>query len=107
MRAMKINLCFAALISTCLFAASVRAEVTRVEVLERADLLGGRGFGLAGAYEKIVARVYFAVDPEDAHNRVIVDLDKAPRNARGAVEFSADLYILKPKDMNRGNGAAL
>jgi hypothetical protein len=107
MRALKINLCFAALVSTCLFAASVRAEVTRVEVLERADLLAGRPFGLAGAYEKIVARVYFAVEPEDAHNRVIVDIDKAPRNARGAVEFSADLYILKPKDMNRGNGAAL
>ncbi|HVG18276.1 MAG TPA: hypothetical protein VNI02_04425, partial [Blastocatellia bacterium] len=107
MRALKINLCFAALISTCLFAANARAEVTRVEVLERADLVAGRAFGLAGAYEKIVARVHFAVDPRNAHNQIIVDLDKAPRNARGAVEFSADLYILKPKDLSRGNGAVL
>ena len=64
-------------------------------------------FGLAGPYEKIVGRVYFAVDPANIHNRQIVDLDKAPRNAQGEVEFSADLYLLKPKDMDKGNGAVL
>ena len=53
------------------------------------------------------ARVYFEVDPENPLNRVIVDLDKAPRNAQGKVEFSADLYLLKPKDQARGNGAVL
>jgi hypothetical protein len=36
-----------------------------------------------------------------------VDLDKAPRNAQGEVEFSADLYLFKPKDMNKGNNAVL
>jgi hypothetical protein len=36
-----------------------------------------------------------------------VDLDKAPRNAHGEVEFSADLYLLKPKDMAKGNQAVL
>ena len=39
--------------------------------------------------------------------RLIVDLDKAPRNAQGLVEFSSDLYILRPKESARGNGAAL
>jgi len=107
MRRLKINLCFAALVSICLFATNAPAKVTRVEVLSRSDLLAGRAFGLAGAYEKIVAKVYFAVDPRNAHNQVIVDLDKVPPNARGEVEYSADLYILKPKDMGRGNGAAL
>lgn len=107
MRALKINPCVAALVALFLFAASARAEVTRVEVLSRSDLVGGRAFGLAGAYEKIIGKVYFAVDPRNARNQVIVDLDKAPRNARGEVEFSADLYVLKPKDMNRGNGAVL
>ena len=38
--------------------------------------------------------------------RRVVDLDKAPRNAAGRVEFSSDLYILRPK-APRGNGAAL
>jgi hypothetical protein len=87
--------------------AGADAHVTRVEIISRADIQDGRAFGLAGPYEKIVGRVYFAVNPENLHNRLIVDLDKAPRNAQGEVAFSADLYLLKPKDMNKGNGAVL
>jgi hypothetical protein len=90
------------------FAASAAdAHVTRVEIISRADVQDGRAFGLAGAYERIIGRVYFAVDPANIHNRQIVDLDKAPRNAQGEVEFSADLYLFRPKDMNKGNGAVL
>ena len=83
------------------------AHVTRVEIISRTDLQDGKPFGLAGVYEKIVGRVYFAVDPRNIHNAQIVDLDKAPRNAQGEVEFSADLYLLRPKDINKGNGAVL
>jgi alpha/beta hydrolase family protein len=88
-------------------ASAVDAHVTRVEIISRADVQDGRAFGLAGAYERIVGRVYFAANPENIHNRQIVDLDKAPRNAQGEVEFSADLYLLKPKDMNKGNSTVL
>ena len=80
-------------------AATAGAEVTRVDVARRMDL------GFTG-YEKIVGTIHFAVDPKDPHNRGIVDVDKAPRNASGRVEFSSDLYILRPK-APRGNGAAL
>jgi hypothetical protein len=83
------------------------AHVTRVEIISRTDIHDGRPFELAGAYEKIVGRVYFAVNPDNVHNKLIVDLDKAPRNAQGEVEFSADLYLLKPKDLNKGNNAVL
>src|SRR5205823_5156088 len=76
-----------------------RAEVTRVEITTRADV------GISG-YEKIVGTIHFAVDPKAARNRVVVDLDKAPVNAAGLVEFSSDLYILRPK-ATPGNGAAL
>jgi len=86
---------------------SAGAHVTRVEILSRTDIAVGHSFGLAGPYEKIVGRVYFAVDPANLHNRQIVDLDKAPRNAQGEVEFSAELYLLRPKDINKGNGAVL
>ncbi|HMD07129.1 MAG TPA: alpha/beta hydrolase domain-containing protein [Candidatus Acidoferrum sp.] len=88
-------------------AAGADAHVTRVEIISRTDIQDGRAFGLAGAYEKIVGRVYFAVNPDNLHNQLIVDLHKAPRNAQGEVEFSADLYLLKPKDMNKGNNAVL
>src|SRR5277367_2876290 len=91
-----------------LFAAvGADGHVTRVEIISRTDVLDGRAFGLAGGYEKIVGRVYFAANPENIHNKLIVDLDKAPRNAQGEVEFSADLYLLKPKEMNKGNGSVL
>lgn len=76
------------------------AEVTRVEIARRADV------GTTG-YEKIVGTVHFAVDPKHPRNREIVDLDKAPMAADGRVEFSADLYILRPKAAGAGNGAAL
>jgi hypothetical protein len=78
---------------------AAHAEVTRVEIARRGDV------GFSG-YEKIVGTIHFAVDPKDPHNRLVVDLDKAPVNASGRVEFSSDLYILKPK-APRGNGAAL
>jgi len=73
-------------------------------VASRTDYLGGKSFGLAGAYERIQGRAFFALDPANAHDRIIVDLDKAPRNARGEVEFSADIDILRPKDPAHGNG---
>src|SRR5260370_29823866 len=95
-----------ALVAAC-FIQPAASRVVRVEISSRADVNNGKPFGLAGPYEKIVGRVYFAVSPENVHNRQIVDLDKAPRNAQGEVEFSADLYLYKPKDMNKGNGAVL
>src|SRR5438270_8564990 len=85
----------------------VQARVVRVEITSRRDIQEGKPFGSAGPYEKIIGRVHFAVDPANLHNRQIVDLDKAPRNAQGEVEFSADLYLLKPKDMAKGNGSVL
>jgi hypothetical protein len=101
---------FVALFCTALLLLSVSgaaAHVTRVEILSRTDIQDGRTFGSAGVYEKIVGRVYFAVDPTNIHNRQIIDVDKAPRNANGEVEFSADLYLLRPKDISKGNGAVL
>ena len=58
----------------------------------------------AGAYERLVGRARFAVDPDAPAQAGIVDLDKAPRNSDGLVEFAADLCILKPVDPARGNG---
>src|SRR5262249_56453925 len=48
-------------------------------------------------------RAYFEVDPRDPLNAIIVNIDKAPRNARGMVEFSSPFTILKPVDLSKGN----
>ena len=100
---------FAGVAAVALLVAPARAgaEVSRVEIKTRTDVLGGRSFGSSGPYEQIIGRVYFSVDPADERNRVVADLDKAPKNAAGRVEFSADLAILRPKDPSRGSGIAL
>jgi hypothetical protein len=85
----------------------VAAEVVRVEVRSRADLLEGKPFGTSGPYEKLAGRIYFEVDPSNDANKIITDIDKAPRNARGRVEFSADFFLMKPKQIERGNGTVL
>ena len=90
-----------------LVAARAPARVVRVEILRRADLAGGRSFGLAGAYETVVGRMHFAVRPEDPRDAAIVDLALAPKNAAGEVEFSADVVVVQPKDPARGSGTLL
>jgi hypothetical protein len=104
---MMLKRTFAALVLLCLASSPAAAEVVRIEVLSRSDLLGGKPFGAAGAYEKLSGRMYFDVDPSNDANKIITDLDKAPRNARGRVEFSSDFFLIKPKDAARGNGTLL
>jgi hypothetical protein len=90
-----------------LSAVPLSAEVVRIEVTSRADLVGGQPFGAAGPYEKISGKVFFAVDPALPANRIVTDIDRAPRNAAGKVEFSSDFFLIKPKRVEKGNGAVL
>src|SRR3984893_6712255 len=85
--------------------ASAQARVTRIEITKQQPFAVRRAFGNVGAYEKVVGRFRGELDPKSPLNAVIVDLDKAPRNARGMVEYSADFYILKPVDLGKGNAA--
>jgi hypothetical protein len=79
------------------------ARVVRFVVEQKRAFADGKAFGSAGPYERLDGMAYFEVDPRDPLNAIIVNLDKAPRNARGMVEFSAPFCILKPLDMARGN----
>jgi hypothetical protein len=78
------------------FAQAAHAAVVRIDVQRTDD---------AGTHQRVIGRVYFAVDPTDPANRSIADLDLAPRNAAGLVEFSADLLFFRPKDADRTRGA--
>jgi hypothetical protein len=62
---------------------SAQARVTRLEILRTEPFAGGEAFGTVGAYEKVIGRFHGELDPALPLNAVIVDLDKAPRNARG------------------------
>ena len=86
-------------------ASVVRLEITKVEP-------AGPG------HEKISGKAYGELDPADPKNAVITDIQLAPRNERGKVEYVATFSLVKPKDMamasgvlvytvvNRGNGNA-
>jgi Alpha/beta hydrolase domain len=77
----------------------VKFEIIRVE----SPAFEGRSFGSVGTYDRILARATIAVSPDDPHNRIIVDLDRAPRNAQGLVEAVTDVEILRPSVAANGN----
>jgi len=83
------------------------AALTGIRIDRREAVLGGKPFGKTGAYERIAGKAFFAVDPSNPSNRIIADIALAPRNAKGLVEFSADLYILAPRDPKVANGTVL
>ena len=86
-----------------LFPVFADAAITKIVVEKREPFGGGYEFGVSGAYEKLVGKAYGEVDPKKKHDKRIVNLDKAPKNERGRVEYSMDIYILKPVDMQRSN----
>ena len=81
------------------------STITRVQIdAVQSPAFEGREFGAAGRYERLVGRFHGELDPAATQNSGIVNIDRAPRNARGLVEYSADFRILKPIDMARGSG---
>lgn len=85
-------------------AAQAKAPPTRVErfeIIERGPAFGGRGFGDHGSYEEIKAVAHLTVDPAAPANRMIVDLDKAPRRRDGRVAYDVDVTILRPADARK------
>jgi hypothetical protein len=85
----------------------LNARVLRVETANCTDVLGGKEFGNAGAYERITGRIYFSLALNNPHNQRIVDLGNAVNLKKGEVEFSADFIAVQPKDAHKGNGSML
>lgn len=103
---MKVPLVRNALLAL-LLAFTLQAKVDHVEVAWSGTVLNGKAFGNAGAYEALRGAIHFVVDPDDDANEQIADLDLAPKNADGEVEFSADFYLLWPMDPAKGNGTVI
>jgi hypothetical protein len=103
---MKLHIILGTAAAVLFLPPALRAEVVRVEISKQENVLNGKTFGRTGAYERLTGKVHFAVAVDNSRNRIIADLDKAPRNAQGRVEFSSDVFIIRPKDPSRGNGVA-
>src|SRR5256712_11142126 len=85
-------------------AAPAEARVKKIQITTKeSPTFGGYSWPGVGQYEKTVGKAFGELDPKDPKNAVIVDLQLAPRNARGKVEYSFDFYILKPMDLSKGN----
>jgi hypothetical protein len=78
---------------------AARAELTRL------DLASQQPFGSfrAGNYVISQGRIYGELSPKES----IPGIDKAKRNARGMVEYSARIVLIAPEVPSRGNGTLL
>ena len=63
----------------------------------------GASFGTAGQYETLAGRAFGELDPNDPHNAIITDIQLAPRNANGKVEYIASFFLVKPIDMSKSS----
>ena len=97
----------AVLLAACALAfapGSAEARITRIDIKRtESPTFEGRSFGSVGPYEKIVGRAYGELNPSDPRNAAIVDVARAPRNARGMVEYDTDIFILKPLNLASSN----
>jgi hypothetical protein len=83
--------------------AETEARITHIEIARTEPAFGGESFGDVGPYEHLTGRVTGELDPADPANSGIQDINLAPRNARGMVEYVTDIELLKPADTARGN----
>jgi hypothetical protein len=90
--------------SVLIAAPDAHARVTKIQIMSKeSPTFGGYAFKGVGAYEKIVGKAFGELDPKDQKNSAIVDIQLAPKNANGKVEYAFDFYILKPIDLSKGN----
>ncbi|MDE2843175.1 MAG: alpha/beta hydrolase domain-containing protein [Chloroflexota bacterium] len=77
--------------------------ITELEITKRTSFASGESFGDVGPYELLEGTAYYAVSPTHPRNQGITDLDLAPANVSGMVEFTADFAMLQPVNPDRGN----
>jgi hypothetical protein len=93
-----------ALVALIALARPAQAEIKRIVIDKKVSpAFDGRTFGSAGQYETLAGRAFGELDPNDPKNRLITDIQLAPRNANGKVEYVATFYLVKPVDMSKSS----
>jgi autotransporter-associated beta strand protein len=67
----------------------------------------GQSFGSVGTYEILTGHARGEIDPNDPHNSIITDLNLAPTNSRGMVEYTNTFTLSKPVNLSNANGVML
>ena len=81
----------------------VNGEIVSFSVTKVTPAFGGKAFGEWGRYLEIRGVATGLLDPSDARNKVIVDLDKAPVDQDGLVKYNVDVVMMTPEQ--GGNGS--
>jgi hypothetical protein len=80
-------------------------RIIKLEINERSSPhFEGASFGRTGQYECLTGTIFGELDPHHSLNADITNLELAPRNAEGWVEYRSELCIIKPVEIERGNG---
>jgi hypothetical protein len=103
MKHQKLHYLLIVLVFYC-YCSPAQAKIVRVIITKTEFYLDGKIFGSAGSYENISGQAYGEVDPGNPLDSLIQDINFAPRNERGMVEYISDFIILRPVDMTRCNG---
>jgi hypothetical protein len=102
----RVSTALLVLVASGLLAESARAQVTRIDIdVVESPAFDGERFGAVGQYEHLRGIAYGEVDPNDPLHQDIVNLEYAPLNASGKVEYSTTVDIYRPVDVSRWNGA--
>jgi hypothetical protein len=86
------------------------ARVTRIEIAKvesPAPPPANAGSIATPPYERISGKFYGELDPKDPKNALITDIQFAPPNARGNVEYVGTFSLMKPIDMSKASGVLM
>ena len=103
-KALACAVAIGAVLAATLLTTSASARLTELKLGAPEPFVEGRGFGETGAYVRLKGVARGELDPKAPEHADIVGLDRAPRNARGMVEYEVDVFILRPADAAKGNG---
>jgi hypothetical protein len=101
---LSFRIALGAMLIAALLAGPAEAHITRIQVAKSGPAFGGMSFGTVGPYERLTGKAFGEVDPKAPGNILIQDINLAPRNARGMVEYVTDIDILRPVNRSKSNG---
>lgn len=104
MKSKKYKIVFWIAACTGLVSIVAPAEVTQLVIQSSKLYDGGASYGSVGQYEDLKGYAIGELDPSNSLNAGIVNLNKAPLNSHGRVQYQVDVEILKPVDMRKANG---
>src|SRR5258706_3338224 len=96
------------IVAGMLVCAAPQARITKIVIDQTVSPAFCKGtacasFGDAGQYEQISGRAFGELDPNDARNKIIQDIELG-KDTDGKVRYVATFVLTKPLDMTKASG---